>query len=177
MLTNAPTWLIALALAAESQPVPVGMPLDNDADPYRAVVARMVRAIVQYSRWPGNPRHLRACVVGPTDHADDLLKGREVAEIGVEVVGRSPDRATPAECQIVYIGRLGINEQRKVTARMQDGAALTIAENDPACRSRAMICLLFEAQTLSFRLNIDAVSRSQVRIDPRVLRLSGGDSR
>jgi hypothetical protein len=134
----------------------------------------MVRGIVQYSRWPDNPRRLRACVVGPADHAEDLIEGREVTAVGVDVVRRDVASVKPDECQIVYLGRLGIDDARIVTARMRGHAVLTIAENDPACRSRAMFCLLFEAQSLSFRLNIDAVSQSQVRVDPRVLRLAEG---
>jgi len=164
--------LAPVAVVAAQQSVPAGLPLGNEADPYRAVVARMVRAIVQYSRWPANPSRLQACVVGPADHADDLIEGRQVAALGVAVVRRSADAVRPDDCQIVYLGRLGIDEARAVTGRLQGEPVLTIAENDPACRSRAMFCLLFEAESLSFRLNIDAVSRSRVRVDPRVLRLA-----
>ena len=35
------------------------------------------------------------------------------------------------------------------------------------------LCLLFQADSLSFRMNLDALSRSGVRIDPRVLRMGG----
>lgn len=167
--------VLPMAFAGASQAVPAGLPLGNEADPYRAVVARMVGAIVQYSRWPDNPRQLRACVVGPTDHAEDLIEGKHVAALGIEVVRRSAEAVRVADCQIVYLGRLGVEEQRVVTTRMRGEAVLTIAENDPACRSRAMFCLLFEADSLSFRLNIDAVAQSQVKVDPRVLRLADGD--
>lgn len=163
-----------MAAAAAAQPLPAGLPLGSEADPYPAVVARMVGGIVRYSHWPETPRNLRACVVGPADHAGDLLEGREVSALGVEVVRRTLDSVQPSDCQIVYLGRLGMDEQRIVTARMRDSAVLTIAENDPACRSRAMFCLLFEADSLSFRLNIDAVAQSRVRVDPRVLRLADG---
>lgn len=167
---------LPLALASASQNVPAGILLGNEADPYPPVVARLVRAFVQYSRWPGNPSALRACVVGPADHADDLLAGRQVAAIGVEVVERNLETVRAADCSIVYIGRLGIDDQRLITARMKGEAVMTIAENDPACRSRAMFCLLFEARSLSFRLNIDAVAQSLVRVDPRVLLLADGEA-
>lgn len=162
-------------MVGASQSLPAGLPLGNEADPYPPVVARLVRAFVQYSRWPGNPPTLRACVIGPADHADDLLAGKEVGAIGVEVVQRSVDTLRAADCALVYMGRLSLDEQRLVTARMKGEAVMTIAENDPACRSRAMFCLLFEARSLSFRLNIDAVSQSLVRVDPRVLLLAEGD--
>lgn len=165
-----------LVLASTAQPTPAGLPLGDEADPYSAVVARLVRAIVQYSRWPGDQRKLRACVVGPADHADDLLAGKQVSTIGVSVVKRGVDAVGASDCDIVYLGRLALDDQRLVTARMRGEAVLTIAENDPACRSRAMFCLLFEAEALSFRLNIDSVANSQVRVDPRVLRLGAGEA-
>ena len=51
---------------------------------------------------------------------------------------------------------------------------VTIAEADPGCRSQAMFCLLPGKDDLSFELNIDAVARSGVAIDPRLLRMSRG---
>ena len=51
---------------------------------------------------------------------------------------------------------------------------LTIAEADPDGRSQAMFSLLFRPGALNFRLNIDAVSRSGLKVDPRVLRLAQG---
>lgn len=177
-LLRASLFHLLLPLAVLGLPVPqlAGLPLGDEADPYAAAVARLARAVVQYSRWPGEPRALRACVVGPTDHADDLLAGKEIASVGVTASRRSVEAVQAAECDIFYIGRLGIEEQRLVTDRMRGEAVLTIAENDPACRSRAMFCLLFEADALSFRLNIDAVANSQMRVDPRVLRLGAGEA-
>lgn len=151
------------------------MPLGNEVNPYSAAVSRMVRAIVQYSRWPDNRPPQYACVVGPTDHAGDLLAGRDLGPRGIVVIRRTIDTATADDCQIIYLGRLALEDQRLVTARVRGKAVLTIAENDPACRSRAMFCLLFEAEALSFRLDIDAVANSQVRVDPRVMRLGAGE--
>ena len=156
-------------------PTTVGLPLGNEADPYAPAVARLVKAVVQYTRWPRNLPPKRVCVVGPTDHANDMLAGREIGKVGFSAVQVGADSVSAAGCEIVYIGRLSLEQQRAITDRMRGAAVLTIAENDPACRSRAMFCLLFEADSLNFRLNIDAVSSSQVRIDPRVLRMSAGD--
>lgn len=60
------------------------------------------------------------------------------------------------------------------TTTVRGAPIVTIAENDPACRSEAMFCLVFLEDAMAFQLNIDAVSRSGVRIDPRVLRMSQG---
>lgn len=168
-------WLLPVALVSGHVTTDVAMPLGNEADPYSPAIARMVSAIVLYTRWPDDPQTLRTCVVGPTDHADDLITGRHVASVGVRAFRAAAEKARPDTCEIVYLGRLSIEQQRVITDAVRGAAVLTIAENDPACRSRAMVCLLFEAEALSFRLNIDSVANSQIRIDPRVLRLSAGD--
>ena len=49
---------------------------------------------------------------------------------------------------------------------------LVLAEADPPCAGEAMFCLMHQRDALSFQLDIDAVARSAVRIDPRVLRLA-----
>jgi YfiR/HmsC-like len=61
-----------------------------------------------------------------------------------------------------------------LTAAVRGRGVLTIAEADPGNVSEAVIVLTYQPHSLSFRLNIDAISRSGLRIDPRVLRISQG---
>ena len=158
--------------------VRAGLPLAKGPDPYGPAVARLVGSIAEYSRWPDERNTLRLCVAGPTEHAD-RLGGRTVSQSKTITRLRVDTPDLSSNCDVVYLGRLSLEEQRRITTGLLGQPVLTISENDPACRSRAMICLLFEAEALSFRLNIDAVSRSKVRIDARVLRLaaSGGPGR
>jgi len=164
-------WLAAGASIASASPQPTSMPLGNEANPYAPAVSKLIGAIVRYTRWP-NPRDpLNLCVVGPADHAGDLLAARGRSPVGIASVEIPAAAVTPEICDLVYIGRLALADQRIITGRLRDTEVLTIAENDPACQSRAMFCLLFEAEALSFRLNIDAVANSKLRVDPRVLHL------
>lgn len=165
------SWLAVGGVMTSANPQPVSMPLGNEANPYAPAVAKLVAAIVPYTRWPNRRDPLRMCIIGPADHAGDLLAARGRGAAGVASVEVSALAAVPETCDLVYIGRLALVDQRAITGRLRDTAVLTIAENDPACQSRAMFCLLFEAEALSFRLNIDAVANSKLRIDPRVLRL------
>lgn len=154
-----------------SQITQADLPLGDGANPYAVPVARMVGSIIEYTRWPTETPVVRLCVVGPADHADQvqarpLSRGRSLRRMMLATGSPLPD-----SCDVVYIGRLSLPEQRRLADSLAGRAVLTIAENDPACRSRAMVCLLFEADGLSFRINLDSLSRSQVRIDPRVLRM------
>ena len=133
----------------------------------------MVGAILEYTRWPRERSPLQLCVVGPPQHGDRLggivlAGGRLVERHDVAEDAGSMGGA----CDALYLGRLSLPAMRRWTAQMRGAAVVTIAEDDPACESEAMFCLLFTAESLTFRLNIDAVSRSGVRIDPRILRMS-----
>lgn len=163
--------LIASPLAAAPNFSLVGLPLADGPDPYGSAVSRLVGSLAEYSRWPDEREPLELCVVGPANHADRIA-ARALSRNRWMRAPRSVGMEPPASCDIVYIGRLPPADQRRVTALLLNRPVLTIAENDPTCRSRAMFCLLFGADALSFRLNIDAVSRSPIRVDARVLRLA-----
>ncbi len=164
--------LVASSASANVRATQTSLPLEGGPDPYTLPVARTVASIVEYSRWPQGRPAFRLCLAGPTEHAERIAdrpqsRSRTLLPLAID---------TPAEsmgqCDVVYIGRMALEDQRRFTDAARGRPVLTIAENDPACRSQAMVCLLFEANGVSFRINIDAISRSQVRIDPRVLRLS-----
>jgi hypothetical protein len=75
---------------------------------------------------------------------------------------------------VLYLGNLPVAQQRQLTAAVRGKAVLTIAESDTGSASDAMFTLSYQPNALSFRLNVDAVSRSGLKVDPRVLRVSQG---
>lgn len=180
--------LLALACLAVLATVPVAgqaMPLAVMADiplgpvipgesRYAGAVVRTVRGIIEYTRWPQRHDPLVLCVAGPTQHAGQL--GSIRLSDGRRVDRRNVN-ATPGAlggCHILYLGNLAINLQRQLTETVRGRGVLTIAEADPANTAEAMFAFTYKPNGLSFRLNVDAVSRSGLRVDPRVLRLSQG---
>lgn len=173
--------LIATApLISGQAAVPAGLPLDGGDASRAEATAHIVASILAYSRWPSPPAPVRLCVIGPADHADNfasltLPQGTRPRGTRVERRDLAPTAPSiPATCDAVYIGKLPLPTMRLVNATARGQAIVTIAENDPDCRSEAMFCLIQGPGALSFRINLDAISRSTVRIDPRVLRISRG---
>lgn len=136
--------------------------------------ARIVTGIIEFTRWPGPAAPLTLCVAGPAQHAARLdglrladgrtIQRRQVAPLPIAVGG----------CNALYIGQVEPAATRALTAAARGRAVLTIAEADPTCRSQAMFCMVHEPRSISFRMNIDAIARSGLRVDPRVLRLAEG---
>lgn len=172
----------ALLALGDMPPVATGEPVLTpfalagaaEGEAYAPAVARVVQSLAEYTRWPSPRNPLRLCVAGPALHAG-RLDGLRLAD-GRTIDRRTlpPGAITPGACDAVYIGQLPLPAQRQLTAALRGRGVMTIAEADPTCRSQAMFCLSFTTQAVSFRLNVDAVARSGLRVDPRVLRLSTG---
>ncbi len=145
-----------------------------EASPHAGAVVRTVRSLVEYTRWPQSPNPVELCVAGPASHAGqlDAVRLSDGRVLNRRAVAASA--AALAGCDVVYIGKLPLAGQRQLTAAVRGRGVMTVAEADPDCRSEAMFCLIYPAKGLSFRLNVDAVSRSGLRVDPRVLRVSQG---
>jgi hypothetical protein len=172
---NLTALMAPMVLTAATPTTPVSLPLNSSATRFSDGAARTVQSILEFSRWPSQPDPVRLCIVGPALHADRL--GDLVLSGGRAIERRNLSQnagAISSLCDALYIGQMDQAAMRRLTARVRGTATVTIAENDPECRSEAMFCLIFEPRALSFQINVDAVSRSVVRIDPRVLRMSKG---
>jgi hypothetical protein len=154
--------------------VPFALAGSSEISQFEPAVARIVQSLTEYTHWPQPRPAIRLCITGPALFAG-RLDGLRLAD-GRMIERRSipASAVTTASCDAVYIGQLAMPAQRQLTATLRGRGVLTIAEADPQCRSQAMFCLSFAAQGASFQLNIDAVSRSGLRVDPRVLRLATG---
>ena len=146
-------------------------PIPNAADGASTAVARMVRGILSYTRWPSPPPVIRFCVAGVPRFAARLGSLETVAGIPVITQMLAPG-ASPLDCEGVYLGRMSAALRARLIAMAHGQAIVTIDEDDPPCRAGAMFCLSVGSEQLSFQLNLDAISRGLVRIDPKVLRLA-----
>lgn len=164
-------WLLAMAPVT-----PVALTVGGD-DGGPGASARVVRSFIDYTRWPSRADPVTICVVGPAAWSGQLDgmtlgDGRRTARKAVSIAA-----VAGSGCNVVYMGRVDQRTAQQAFAAVRGKGVLTIAENDPQCRSQAMFCLLPGRQTLGFAINIDAVSRSGLRIDPRVLRMASGSAR
>jgi hypothetical protein len=168
----------ALFLAAQAALLPASTRVPEGDQGRAAAVAGMVGDVISYTRWPAPqspPAPMRICVVGNPRHAGQLQRialpnGQDVR---VEEAAGGPAIAE-GRCDTFYIGGLDGAQVRLVIAAARGVAVLTIVEDDDRCRSGAMICLHVGPGAVRFEINVDAVARGNVRIDPRVLHLSRG---
>ncbi|WP_447757042.1 YfiR family protein [Sphingopyxis fribergensis] len=141
-------------------------------------VNRMVGGIVSYARWPNAPAPTGRvmCMVGTPRLTDRMAP--DVPGTGSVVVRRLTAEAitTRTDCDILFLGRMPVADRRQLIAWVRGRPILTITDDDAACIYGAMFCLSNRAASLSFSVNLDAIGRGPLRIDPRVLRIGGGES-
>ena len=137
-------------------------------------VAKTVMGILGYTRWPSEPETVQLCVVGPTEYVDALLKGGQLPGARVVQVRRMrlEDAALLTQCHGVYAGRLDDRAWQALRQRLQGQPLLSISERQELCQTDCMFCLDVRDAGVGFETNLDAVARSGVRVNPRVLQLA-----
>jgi len=161
-----------MSVQAASQTV-----VEDSDDGMARAVGRMVGGIVSYARWPdGSVESARVmCVVGTPRLTDRMAP--DVPGAGSVLVRRLSVAAVTSrdDCDVLFLGRMAIADRRQLIAWVRGRAILTITDDDAACIFGAMFCLSSRAASLSFSVNLDAIGRGPLRIDPRVLNIARGD--
>lgn len=168
-------FLLCAALALGGLPFPANAApagVGAGSDRYAPAAARVVQSLIEFTRWPNPATTPRLCVVGVAQHAAafDTLRladGRAIQRRNVAANG-----AALTGCEVVYFGQINAATMRQLVGAVRGKGVLTIAENDPTGLSEAMFGLIFQTQAVTFRLNIDSISRSGLKVDPRVLRMA-----
>ncbi|MCW2268303.1 hypothetical protein D3C77_93350 [compost metagenome] len=137
-------------------------------------VTEVVLGILSYARWPVEPEQLRLCLVGPTEYADDLVKGTTQASGRPVAVRRllANDPRIVTECDAMYLGQLSQDERTQLFSAVTGHPVLSISEANDPCTVGSVFCLRVSDQQVAFEVNLDSVARSGVRIHPSVLQLS-----
>jgi hypothetical protein len=164
--------MTAQAASAASQAI-----VEDDPGGLTRATNRLLGGIISYVRWPdgqtGAPRTL--CVAGTP-----RLSGRiaPVMPGGPAVAVRHAATAEIVEsgaCDILFLGRMSDSERRRWIGWVRGRAVLTVTDDDPDCLRGAMFCLAPRPGGLGFSVNLDAIGRGGLRVDPRVLKIGQGD--
>jgi hypothetical protein len=156
-------------------PASAGTALSDAQVQQRArAVTQVVLGILSYARWPAEPDPLRLCLVGPTEYADDLIKGNVQSSGRALQVRRllASDPSVASACDAIYIGKLDPLHRERLFQAVSGHPVLSISEADDPCTVGSLFCLRVSDQQVSFEVNLDSVARSGVRIHPSVLQLS-----
>lgn len=165
-------------LFAQAVLVPVSIPLPAGPAATARAIAIMTNGIISFTRWPAPPNPMQICLLGETRLAERELEAASPLARNIRLT-RLPDAiaAIPVWCDVLYSGTVPAQRLAALLSRGHGRPLLTMSEEDALCRAGAMFCLHVRKSDITFELNLDAVSRSGLTVDPRVLRLSSGLAR
>jgi hypothetical protein len=141
-------------------------------------VATIISGVLSYTRWPEENGTVTLCVAGRSPLAArivprTLVNGRRMVVQRLETGG-----STYGGCDAIFLAGVPIAEQRRAIRLTTGQPVVTLDENSDGCVIGVMFCIRPAASGgMTFDLDIDAVSRSRVRIDPRVLSLGRRSAR
>ncbi|SNS73559.1 YfiR family protein [Sphingopyxis indica] len=168
-------FLIGAALATPGMTVQQASQaiVDESGGGLTEAVNRMVGGIISYVGWPGRRAgdSLTLCQVGTPRLASSLapdIPGDRPLSLRKTSAGAV---IANGGCDILYLGRLSSADRMRLVQWVRARPVLTITDDDPACLYGAMFCLAHREAGLSFSVNLDAIARGPLRVDPRVLQI------
>lgn len=139
----------------------------------QATVTTVVAGIVSYTRWPAETKSIRLCTIGRGHGVDELLAAADLGSTQLSVpVHASGANDAAKECDAIYVGALTIQTTRSLLQSTVGRPVLMIGEGQEFCTDGGMFCLQGDAAAVGFAVNLDAVARSGLRVNPRVLRIA-----
>jgi len=136
-------------------------------------VTRTVLGILSFVRWPWPSEHLTLCIAGEVQFASLLTDDLRQSNGQVLRVQRyASSDALPLDCNVLYLGKLPVASQQALFARFLGRSTLLISEADDECAAGNMFCLAVTKRQVNFKVNLDSLSRSTVRVHPNVLKLA-----
>ena len=144
-------------------------------------LASVVGGIVSYTRWPSAPHPIRLCVLGHPGLLEQL------ALVGPSAPGQRPVVVQTIQanedvlqlCDAVYVAAMPPENARRLLRQVVGSPVLTVGEGAEFCSDGGMFCIessgekpLVQSASQRFSANLDAISRSGLRVNPQVLRLA-----
>jgi hypothetical protein len=140
----------------------------------RTTVTTIVAGIVGYTRWPRETRPIRLCTMGQGRGVDELLAVADVGAMPPVVPVRASAGVADAsnDCDAIYVGTLAVGASRSLLQSTLGRPVLMIGEGQEFCSDGGMFCVQPGAVAVSFSVNLDAIARSGLRVNPQVLRIA-----
>lgn len=148
-------------------------PLQAHASSKEEEVAQKVFAIISYSKWDAQQQPLQLCIAGNSKFTDAIeVAGQAAYWPRVNVSKQHYDtKLLSSQCDVVFFGNISPAQQQSVLTARQNRPLLTIADSNSDCEIGSSFCLEPENSPVTFKVNLDSLTRSGIYVNPNVLLL------
>ena len=135
-------------------------------------VRMMVSGIVSYTRWPALSGPPKLCIFSSSRFSTALQENAATSLPYLPVIIHTQQEAMISGCNGFYFGNESPTFQMELTEQYPSKALLLIAEQNTECIIGSAFCLIIHNNDVRFAVNLDALSRSGVKVNPDVLMLA-----
>ncbi|MBM3074445.1 DUF4154 domain-containing protein [Lelliottia sp. RWM.1] len=159
---------LVLMLFVSASPATAGTLTETDKS-----VRSIVSGIVSYTRWPSLSGQPKLCVFASSHYVQALTSedGQTLLPYTPTIVNNDQE-ALSATCDAIYFGAESPSDQLELISKYQGRPLLLISEQTPECLIGSAFCMIIDNNRVRFSVNLDALSRSGVRVNPDVLMLA-----
>jgi hypothetical protein len=173
MKARAAITAVAIALMAGLGIVRVNA---SQAMPDVAVKAAFLYNFAKFAEWPALPAGapLLVCIVGEDNVAAaviETVRGQNISGHTLEV-WQPHDSATWPMCHLLFIANAETERSTDGLVRIKTLPVLTVSDGSGFSQGGGIIELYVEAGRMRFAINVDAVTRSGLRLSSRLLGLA-----
>ena len=138
--------------------------------------AAFLRYVAKFVEWPDNALpadRLNLCVIGqvPYFRGIDSINGKVVNDRELKIVKISDTSEITAECHMVYIAKTEAKDIDKIIKAIQDKPILGFGDMDHFAEKGGNMNFKIVDNRLAIMINPPSVERSQLKINPRMLKL------
>ena len=130
-------------------------------------------SILSYTKWASSPVP-NICVVEDSRTATYFNSYIKQYGYNYRVTLVNTNDVLRSNCQIVYFSSVvSLTQQRNLILNSSLAEnKLLFTENDSSCELGSSFCLYKKNEKVTFNINLDALTRARIHIDPRVLLLA-----
>ena len=136
-------------------------------------LAQLVLGIISYTQWSQLSEPVHLCVVDSAHYFNVLLPIQ--AQSQQRVIVWSKTAATTnltQQCHVLFFEQTAPAQQQAMIEQRGIRRILTISLNNPSCAVGSSFCIATDQNTPSFRVNLDSLKQSGIKISSKVLALS-----
>lgn len=137
-------------------------------------VRSIVSGIVSYTQWPSLTKPPKLCVYASSRYTSALsaVDEQNSSLPYIPEIVHTDQETLSATCDGIYFGAESPAKQLELINKYQGRALLLISEQNAECVIGSAFCLIINDSKVRFSVNLDALSRSGVRVNPDVLMLA-----
>ena len=127
-------------------------------------------SILSYAKW--NTSTPALCVIDNPNYAIQFNQALRQQGLHYKISSIRLNELDRSACNAIFLSTFSPQEEQKIIHSQKQDPLLSFSSTNIACEIGSAFCLYTRNNRTSFKVNLDSLSQSKVRVDPRVLLLA-----